>query len=290
MSTANDTAALVYTPSGWLVWHKTLEAHYRMLEEERAPVDQNGTPLVQGHQRGWWIAAERPLTVSFERLWYEAVGAWKLTKPELHAVDPARWPLEIPDADWDWETWSSDDYARDAEKQTETFVIDLADATVIESVGVPPGTYNGTWVPDLVPSVLNRPEFAPWLPGRLTGFRAHVAETVEKMPHVTDVYCKRRGSSYEPGEGPYFKVRQLWEPPRTVTAHPNGDRRRKKQTTETFVTVKVPLSDVLLSIRGSSLVDAISNWDAALAETLASFEEIGVKACGHCDGKGWVQS
>ncbi len=297
--TAQRPALINAGDDGWLIWHPYLETNWYRFTRDDDPTklrDQNGQPLRPGHQRGWFIAETKPTSICWDNPRVERSGPWKLINQRLAEVDPVRWPTEIGADVWDYDVNSTDDYRRETRWWVEEQTLDLVDAHLVDSTSraVPPVDYDGVWQPWTIPSVLNGPELAPWLPGRLTGFRGHLAARLAELPTVSDVHCKSmpgKHSDFEPAKGPSFSVRRRWNPPRTRMAHPNGNKRRKKQQTETWVTVVVSLSEVPLSIEGVDLFGAVAKWDRAMNDWLAWFEETcgsDVRACGACDGQGWT--
>lgn len=288
---SDNAVLMIATDEGWLLG---FGEHAKAWGAEPELVDQAGVPLRPGHRRGWWIANERPTSVVWAKPGRRTMLRRDLTNPALHDADPARWPLIITPEQWNTGHWDDqgDDYTSVYDDPPpEPVVYDLAGATVIDGdrwrTEVPrfDDATLRRWNPDLVSSVLYSPELGPWLPGYLTGFRAHMATLLETTPNVTDVYCKRGSSSYEPAEGPYFNIRQMWSDGRTAVS----GKGRQRRTHPTWITIKVPLSDVPLAIRGADLWDAVEAWERAEAEWRNRWDLIGAEACGHCNGRGWVK-
>lgn len=280
---------------GWLFWHADLEYDHQFRRDDNPQplLDQDGKPLRPGHQRGWWIAETRPSSVHWTKTVTTFEGPYKLGNVALYEASPSRFPLEIPVDEWDWEEHDPDFYERESIETQEVVVVSLEDAVVLSrdhTKALPPTGYEGDWSVFQVPAVINQAEFGPWLPGRLSGFRGAVAEAVAARSDVTEVYCKRPSSSYQPGDGPYFNIRRLWSPPRTEMVKATPRARTKKIKRETWVTIKVPLDDVPLHIDGVDLFDAIEKWKREKAEWLQSFGEVDLRACGVCDGNGWVKT
>lgn len=287
----SDAFILDVGDDGWLVGIAEFAKGY-------APgpdlVDQDGEPLRRGNRRGWWIADARPESVSYTKPGQRTLTGARLRNTDLHEIDSARWPVAL----------SADHYRRHLEDfpehvdyepvydedPVEHITIDLSAAVTPSDrwrKAVPEfdAEVLRRWTPDLAGSVLYAPEFGPWLPGQLAGFRAHMATLLDGMAHVTDVYCKRPASGYEPAEGPYFNVRQLWSDGRTATS----GKGRNRRTGRTWVTIKVPLDGVPQAIRGDDLWDAVEKWERAEAEWLNRWDLIGAEACGHCNGRGWIK-
>jgi hypothetical protein len=122
-----------------------------------------------------------------------------------------------------------------------------------------------------------------------------MATLVAQRAEVYDVYCKGHKpshgpiSGYEPTGGPSFTVRMPWSDGRTVTQRVSK-RSKKTETNATWASVKVPLSDVPLSIPGDNMQDAVEEWEAAEARWLATWDLIGAKSCATCEGKGWIRA
>lgn len=272
---------IVNTAEGWLIFHPDIP-------HDVSVSDGDGVDLAETYSRQWRLSPTRPTgPLSYDTTRTVGVGPWKLNTPALHEKDPDRWPLHVDPADYDYD--DGEFYDREKETTTETHALDLGNAVEIEALdrGLPDRDLARGWVPTFVDRALKAPELWPWLPGKLRGFRAHMADLLEAMPEVDSVYCKRPKSSYEPDGGPEFTVRMRWDPPRTRTHKLRG---RKPQVEQSWATVTVPLGDVPLSIAGADLWDAAEKWEAAEAEWLEAWAEIGAAACGVCDGRGWVKT
>lgn len=279
---------------GWLVYIPEFDVYRRDREDRPTLSNHAGGELREGHKRGWWVSDVEPKSVHWTKSENQYKDTHILRRPELHDVDPERWPLTLPRGA-DWEDFNSDDYELPFEAVQVAHDVDLSDAvrpsdSVHWRKAAPPSAeWQERWQPKLLPTVLHGEGLGPWLPGKLVGFRVHMASIVGARGEVFDVYCKGVGSGYEPAEGPLFRVRQSWSDGRTTKVKPTP-RSRKLVDKATWITIEVPLFDVPVSIEGIDLWEAVKKWEQAEVDWLHKWDLIGAKACSACDGRGWVRS
>lgn len=307
MSTIGNTSrpVVVGTAGSWLIWHPELDKqqHWSGLDTQQI-ADQAGHRLTIGHQRGWVIGAAtgRPESIQWNRRRRIPVTTATLKNPALNTADPERWPLEVPAAHLKrWEEddgiYNADDYDQPVEYVDEQVVLDLSDAIQIDAdTDLPEQVWLNRWSVDWQHQILHQAQIHPWLPGHLSGFRAHMATLLLERAEVSEVWCKGiidrsrdgRAHDYEGSDGPHFNVRLMWSDGRTAARTPKG--RRKPVTSRTWVTEQISLRPVPMSIDGDNLWDAMARWEQTTAEWLASWDLIGAEACAHCDGRGWIRS
>ncbi|MER7707194.1 hypothetical protein ABTX81_30375 [Kitasatospora sp. NPDC097605] len=154
----------------------------------------------------------------------------------------------------------------------------------------PPADGDRRWVVDLPASLTNHPEYRWWLPGKLTGLFDAVANHA-KSKGVDRFGVGRSTVKFDGVEG-HLRVDYAVPFQRPVTHQLTEDWKGKKlRRPETVQTMEkrrivLPVPD---AVHADNYAAALAQWnDECTRWTAAIDAEMGVKACNHCGGHGFI--
>lgn len=238
-------------------------------------------------QSDWWWTADEPKTLELVGPPTREVVGYDLpdgvSTPEGSPITVERW-RELHDEDGDpihqWVRL----YCSVTEPR-EPKVTELP-APMMLVPGVPPAQADSrVWVAELPFELRERSEYRHLFPGHMPGFKTALKDYLGgpgwDRGQVPGVDC------YDDRESRALSIRRTtsYEPTLTTTRKQPG--RRKVQTVPRTVERRL----LLLapdSVKGRNRADAAERWDALWAKALELVGASNVKACGRCEGRGWL--
>lgn len=250
-------------------------------------------PLVEGHERGWWLApnAFDPVT--------SVIDVWSPPGREIVGYSRTHVVEGYPEA------LSEDEYRRRAED--DDLVGSIYEAvyeptpptrTPVEGPwlvldGEPPPPDDGRkWTADLPWALRTAPQYRHLFPGRLEGFREHVAQALAALGDVTaypasgkstvTVYVKISLPRLEP---------VAWQRPPSFEGLSARERRRARErydspreTTSRSLEMPVPSG-----VEGANLAEARRRWDEMTEQFVSFVRSLIASPCPTCQGRGFVE-
>lgn len=277
---------------------RTLRYFIRLDERDIYAVVQGNGPLPnfdQGVQPSGWPRRSHDLhlvsfpagtepRVTWEKKTAVASGQFRLDDP---AMASARLPLEIDRAAWDALPDSLQEqyhaaYLTTSEPRSYVLRAELLPmpVTAPPDLSAWPGV---VWQPAAAYVETFGSAWAHLYPGQLTGFRA--AELIRKHGEFYDHRVAANTTSVE------VNLRVFWSPPKInkPTAKRGRAARLDPGPTQQWYTrtVTVPWRTGFAGATLDEALERLREYEAELTETLT--EARTVKACGHCNGRGFVQ-
>ena len=244
-------------------------------------------------RRGWWNAPSRPVRVRLRGKPGQRIDHYKL----MDGIEPSeRYPAVLTEGNYCKRVFD-DEYPAIDERTQALYEAVRVDTPTPEEV-LPVGdllTLEGrvepldglTWRARLPFELQHRHEYLHLFPGEFADdFQQVVHDEIERLTDVDVAHCflpriHQRGSFIE------VLIRVPFDPPLTTTRAPTG-RRRKSRTVERKVDVRLQIA-VPRHVGGLNRVAAKESWDRLLADALAQVRSASVKACGCCDGRGFLE-
>jgi hypothetical protein len=277
--------------AGWFVYIDT-ESYSPAAVEFSAHMGSDDWMIAeQATRRGWWNAPVRPVRVRLRGKPGRRVESYAL----IEAVYPSReYPATLSVEDYRERVYN-DDALMDERAQAfyEAVYVDVPPTEAILTIGdllvlegAPEPSDGLTWTARLPFGLQHHREYLHLFPGEFReDFRQIVHDAIEKLPDVK--YCFLP-SIHHRGQFIEVTVTVPFDPPQMTTG-PRTDRRRKPLTVERTVDVKVQVT-VPSRISGTNRATAKAEWDRLLDGALAEVRGASVKACGCCDGRGFVEA
>jgi hypothetical protein len=243
-------------------------------------------------RRGWWNAAPRPTRLRLTGEPRRRVESYVL----MDGVEPSDlFPATLSGADYRERVYDDDGEVLDERTGAlyEAVLVDVPAPVEILSVedllvleGAPEPSDGLTWQARLPFELQHRREYLHLFPGEFgEDFRQAVHDAIEKLPGVTYCFLPR---THNRGQLIEVTVRVPFDPPLTTT-RTERDRRRKPQLVERTVYRKVAIT-VPARIGGPDRATAKAEWDRLLGGALSEVRGASVKACGCCEGRGFVEA
>ncbi|MFD4397248.1 hypothetical protein [Kitasatospora sp. NPDC058478] len=245
-------------------------------------------------RRGWWAADREITTVTATWTPRSEITGYTLTDPGYESakykstLTPAEYRA-LRDEDGDHPYRIYDPVTQDQDPVTEE--VACGPWLVLGSGEQPPATNDPRWVADLPRALTSHPEFRWWLPGKLTGLRAAVeAHAKKRTPGLFGVSTSK--AKYDGVDGQLcVEVDVPFERPVTRqedTDWMTGKKLRRPKTVRVTVKRKLVLP-VPPSVHADNYAAALADWDTQYAYWTGLIDsEIGVRACNHCGGHGYI--
>lgn len=230
---------------------------------------------VKGNLSGWWGFLVQPASIEIHYPPRKVTTGWRL-RPEYAALAP-------PMAER-YESWTElekgagerhiDFYEgeyRDEQPEPE-YVTEFGPC--LDGSPPEPLPFGLEWQPKLPWALTNRPEYGHLFPGSLSGGAAYLAAELQAAFPQANVYHRHPDANVK-------VYRQVpFEPPKP--------RRTKRDRDRAMVTRSAEFR--LWSIEAPSRAAALAQLDLQIREAKAEVEEMGLAACGHCGGLGYIET
>jgi hypothetical protein len=254
------------------------------------------TPMTRlrakNYSGGWYAAGHRATEILVQDPAKKIPVSYTLKDP---AMESAKYPLTITPEQWKAMGWDDNRHQYEAENREEpahwvALAVDPGDWVLIEGTPQPEDDEGSLrWVPDLMPGLMERPEFHHLMPGRIPGLAQHVGRILKNRLGSFQV-------SYDiDGRYPGVTVRLQVPFERPVThwranTGRNGQKLKSGKTVQTTVTREMRLP-VPVDVPGENYAAALVAWDEAVEFWLGVVKtsaEGAAKTCNHCEGHGFV--
>lgn len=285
-------------PSGWFVYVDTRHRRPPTAVAFSSAGDEIGwTTVNPAARRGWWVGPFAPEHVRLTGAPGSHVEAYRLADgvvpselyPAALSTEEYRARVYRDDLDVIDERAHALYEAVRVETPPPQEILHVAELLVLEGEPEPDDAL--TWQAKLPLELQHRPEYLHLFPGEFAhDFQQTVHDAIERLADVEVAHCflpriHQRGQFIE------VLVRVPFDPPQTTMRKPAA--RRKARAVERAVERK---ADVRLQITvprrvaGENRAAAKATWDRLLADALAEVRAAAVKACGCCQGRGYVEA
>ena len=258
---------------------------------KRTPVGKSGgwVEAEAAARQGWYRAPVRPTAIETTGRARTEIAEYILAEGIRPSV---RFPAKLTPDEWHARVYN-EDYEVADERTKANYVavhrdleppVEIIDTPLLELEGTPAPDDGLTWTARLPFELRAHPEFLHLFPGRFAeSFIDAFEKRADAMPRVVHTYkpnIHRRGSHVEVG------LKVPFDPPQTRPAR-KGERRGRRKVAR-LASVKLELQ-VPARIEGVNRAEAKAEWEGTMARLLAEIEAASVAACGHCDGRGYVE-
>jgi hypothetical protein len=263
---------------------------------EKLDLRADDTPMTRlqatNYRDGWFAADHRATQILVQDPPKQIPTGYTLTDP---AMESAKYPATLTVEQWramvdDENRWQYRAEYREEPAEWVVLATDTGDWLLIEGTPPPKADENTpTWVPDLMPGLMERREFHHLMPGRIPGLRAHVYKRLERLVGMFRVHCDPSGKA----SGIYVRLQVPFERPVThweANTGRSGSKLKSGKTVQTTVTREMRLP-VPHDVPGANYAEALAAWDEAVEywlDVVKTSATGAAKACNHCAGHGFV--
>lgn len=240
-------------------------------------------------QRDWWWSPDEPKTLHLVGPPTREVVAYALpegvTTPLGSPITPDQRQELFNDDGEPLEPWAR--LYESVSEPREPKVTDLPVPMMLLPGAPAPLDDKRVWVAQLPFEIREHREYLHLFPGHMPGFKKALLEYLggsgwAGRGQVPGVDCQEES---QPPRGLKITRTVTFEPSLTTTRRVRG-RRRSEQVQRTVT--RTLLLHVPDSVKGQNRAEAAERWDALWAKALELVEQSNVKACGHCEGRGWL--
>lgn len=281
-------------PAGWFVYVDTFNRSPPTTVEFSSAGDEIGwTAASPAAKRGWWVGPFAPERVRLTGTPGSHVETYRLTDE----VAPSEaYPSTLSAEEYRARVYDDafdiiDERAHAlyeavcVETPPPQEILPVAEMLVLE--GEPEPDDGLTWQAKLPFELQYRREYLHLFPGEFAhDFQQTVHDAIEHLPDVEIGHCFLPRIHQR---GPFIEVlvRVPFDPPQTTMRRP--DKRRKARAVERKADVRLQIT-VPRRIAGENRAAAKATWDRLLADALAEVRAAAVKACGCCQGRGYIEA
>ncbi|WP_331753458.1 hypothetical protein OG440_40240 (plasmid) [Streptomyces sp. NBC_00637] len=248
----------------------------------------DGQPMTHLSENWWAVASEAQRLVGRYQPGPKTVR-YQLDRSDALSV---RYPAEL----------SVEDFARRARDGEEDELYGLYSSVTVPSAVVehvydgpvtvlvgrePPRPDEPQWVAQLPYELSTRPEYRHLVPGHIPGLRTHLMAEFKTMPGVEHVF-----DNFQDKPGVYVSLKVPFDPPKSSWRPYLGRRGQELKSgrhVPQYVTRQLTLP-IPNRVGGDSYAEALAAWTQQVEFWVGIVKEASVAACGHCGGRGYVNS
>ena len=263
---------------------------------EKLELRADDTPMTcleaSNYKGGWYAADHRAREILVQDPAKRLIAQYVL-KDDI--VPSEKYPQAITVEQWramcgDENQWRYDAEFRDEPAQWVALAVDSGDWLQIEGTPPPKQTEDSPrWIPDLLPGLMERPEFHHLMPGRIPGLSQYLGQLLRRELgsfQVTFDAAGRNAGIYVRLQIPFERAITRWE----ANIGRSGNRLKSGKTVQTMVTREMRLP-VPLDVPGETYAEALAAWNDAVEYWLGVVRTSAkgdAKACNHCASHGFV--